>query len=164
MVFVGRDHNDRLVPPSLLSTVLPDAKSGFPVPHPTWPWASPVMGHPQKKKGQNLLEWMVLKFVWFFQLNLVHWWIYFLLLLEKHVFGSFIKLGSAIFFLVYALCWFSRVVIARKLAWLTPKGILILIHTDLYLLKPHLVRSNAGFHQTPFQTEAGLKCKVVSQF
>lgn len=49
MVFVGRDHNDRLVPPSLLSTVLPDAKSGFPVPHPTWPWASPVMGHPQKK-------------------------------------------------------------------------------------------------------------------
>ena len=47
MVFVGRDHNDRLVPPSLLSTVLPDAKSGFPVPHPTWPWAPPGMEHPQ---------------------------------------------------------------------------------------------------------------------
>lgn len=76
---------------------------------------------------------------------------------------SFIKLESAIFFMVCALLCFSRVVIAWKLAWFIPKGILILIHTKLRLFKPHLVRSSAVFHQTPFQTEAGFALKVDSQ-
>lgn len=65
--------------------------------------------------------------------------------------------------MVYALCCFSRVVIAWKLAWFIPKGILILIHTKLHLFKPHLVRSSAVFHQKPLQTEAGFALKVDSQ-
>lgn len=65
--------------------------------------------------------------------------------------------------MVYALCCFSRVVIAWKLAWFITKGILILIQTKLHLFKPHLVRSSAVFHQTPLQTEAGFALKVDSQ-
>lgn len=76
---------------------------------------------------------------------------------------SFTILKSAIFFMVYAVCCFSRVLIAWKLTCFIPKGILIFIHAKLHLFKPHLVRSSAVFHQVLLQTEAGFALKVDSQ-
>jgi len=47
MAWVGKDHNDHVVPTPLLCAGVPTTRPGCPEPHPVWPWMPPGMGHPQ---------------------------------------------------------------------------------------------------------------------